>query len=227
MSRPTQSLSPSLPADSPLRPEEEILLLLLNPWNTAVENHTDPWQFALEIRYLYYYGARTTDLRRLVRQGYALHGQELHPGQDGPRRFQRLTSAALQPQSCLILTDAGVARARQLRSEHSDLARSVVEVTGAGSLLLTPRWDGIATLWWGALALKRLRRDAWAQRLIVTAFQEQDWIPEIDDPLTGDSEVDRQERLHTTIKHLNFRHLEPVFAFRVAPSGEAVCWHLL
>jgi hypothetical protein len=91
----------------------------------------------------------------------------------------------------------------------------------------TPVWDPLCrTLWWGPLLVKRYRRPAPSQELILSSFQEQGWRHRIDDPLIRTADSDHRERLHTAIKCLNRGQLHPVLRFTSNGTGTGICWSL-
>ncbi|HEY7427334.1 MAG TPA: hypothetical protein VH682_24080 [Gemmataceae bacterium] len=76
----------------------------------------------------------------------------------------------------------------------------------------------------GGLVIKRFTQQSDAQELIVTAFQEEDWSPAIDDPLTGKAEQDPKQRLRRAVDNLNRRQRVPLLQFRVLYQGTGVAW---
>jgi hypothetical protein len=74
-----------------------------------------------------------------------------------------------------------------------------------------PRWDPVhRELWLGRYLVKRFRRPAANQILIIVAFQEQNWQEHVDDPLSGKSGMNAKKRLHDTIKQLNRNQVNPL-----------------
>ena len=88
-----------------------------------------------------------------------------------------------------------------------------------------PHWDASRReLRLGVTILKRFRRPAPNQELILTAFEEQDWPERIDDPLPHSRQVDPRHRLHETIKSLNQGLKSGVIHFGGDGTGKGVLW---
>jgi hypothetical protein len=67
-----------------------------------------------------------------------------------------------------------------------------------------PRWDRAASqLWVGPVLVKRVRRDAVHQRLVLDSFHEVGWQDYVDDPLPGGRGIDRKVRVRRTVEALN------------------------
>jgi hypothetical protein len=186
----------------------------------------------VEIAELRSQGAGFTELRRLLGHNLAVHALETTPLGVTRRTFRRLSGLALSPRACFVLTQAGVAVAR--RTHPSPAERHAVSANGASvpehtdARVRVPRWDSQnRTLWWGPHVVKQFHRPTAAQGLILAAFQELYWPLRIPDPLPPKRDLDPQERLHFTVKHLNEDHLYQVLHFRVDEAGEAVWWDLL
>jgi hypothetical protein len=68
------------------------------------------WDFAVEIDRLLALGMTTSDLRWLVKRGYASHAREMTTPQDTERRFDAAEqNLAFAKNTCFMLTDAGLA----------------------------------------------------------------------------------------------------------------------
>jgi hypothetical protein len=66
------------------------------------------------------------------------------------------------------------------------------------------------------LLVKAYRRPAPNQELVLAAFEEEGWPPQIDDPLPGSYELDTKQRLHDTIVRLNRNQQHG--------SAKGLCW---
>jgi hypothetical protein len=62
------------------------------------------------------------------------------------------------------------------------------------------------------------------QELILLAFQEQDWVAPIDDPLPPVPDVDPKRRLHDTIRRLNEKQMNALIRFHGNGNGKGVWW---
>ena len=90
-----------------------------------------------------------------------------------------------------------------------------------------PHWDRFQhELRLGRVIVKRFRRPAPNQELILAAFEEQDWPERIDDPLPVSLEVDPRQRLHETIKSLNQCVASAALQFGGDGTGLGVRWRL-
>jgi hypothetical protein len=91
--------------------------------------------------------------------------------------------------------------------------------------LKRPRWNGqLRELRCGELLVKEFRRPAPNQELVLTAFEEEGWPTQIDDPLPGTAGVDPRQRLHDTIIRLNRNQRNHLVHFRGDGSGKGVRW---
>jgi hypothetical protein len=91
--------------------------------------------------------------------------------------------------------------------------------------LLKPCWDpDLNRLTLGDLVVKEYRTPAPNQQLILSAFQEENWPPRIDDPLPPHPDQDPKRRLHETVVSLNRNQRNPVLKFSGDGSGLGVRW---
>ena len=96
-----------------------------------------------------------------------------------------------------------------------------------GRRVARPHWDRFRhELRLGRTIVKRFRRPAPNQELILAAFEEQDWPERIDDPLPGSRDVDPRQRLHETIKSLNQCVASAALQFGGDGTGLGVRWRL-
>ncbi len=90
---------------------------------------------------------------------------------------------------------------------------------------MTPRWDREQrVLRCGPLVLKRFRKTAPNQELILSSFEELGWPRRIDDPIPPHPEIMPSARLHGTIKDLNRGMAVRVIRFCGDGSGMGVLW---
>jgi len=93
---------------------------------------------------------------------------------------------------------------------------------------LTPIWEArTRELRVGGLLVKQFRVPASNQEYVLSAFQEEDWPPCIDDPLPMKSEISPKRRLHNVINRLNGRQVVPVLRFHGTGNGEGIAWEFL
>ena len=89
-----------------------------------------------------------------------------------------------------------------------------------------PRFDvEHRELWFGPHLVKRFRRPAANQELILTAFEEEAWSARIDDPLPVKPGRDSKQCLHDAINHLNRNQVNPVLRFAGDGRGKGIYWH--
>jgi hypothetical protein len=89
-----------------------------------------------------------------------------------------------------------------------------------------PIWDpDLRELRVGELVIKRFRQPARNQVTVLASFQELRWPRRIDDPLTGNPEVEPKRRLRDTVFALNRHHLTPnVLVFEADGTGAGIHW---
>src|SRR5215469_16169532 len=89
-----------------------------------------------------------------------------------------------------------------------------------------PTWDpNLRELRVGELVIKRFRQPAWNQASVLASFQELRWPRRIDDPLTGNSEIEPKRRLRDTVFALNRNHVTPrVLVFKADGTGTGIIW---
>ena len=75
-----------------------------------------------------------------------------------------------------------------------------------------------------AEVIKRYRVPAPNQELILSAFQEEGWVPRIDDPLAPQLNQDSKRRLHDTINSLNRNQKQSLIRFLGDGKGEGIRW---
>ena len=90
----------------------------------------------------------------------------------------------------------------------------------------SPTWDpDLRELRVGELVVKRFRQPASNQVTVLTSFEELYWPRRIDDPLSGNSEVEPKRRLRDTVFALNRNHVTAnVLAFEADGTGTGIIW---
>jgi hypothetical protein len=149
------------------------------------------------------------------------------PRVDWEAGFQALLDAHLASLATPLLTEAGLAFIQQqLQLLRSVAVRLSVPTAPTPAL---PRWDAKhRLLWLGTRLLKKFRRDAVNQMLILGVFEEEHWplqsiVPSLEPQLDGDI-ASAQGRLQDTLKNLN-RDLPPgTIRFVGDGSGQGIRW---
>ena len=185
------------------------LTLLLQAFEYAHELDRSVWDFAVEIGELRKAGFTTSGLRWLVCKGFAEHAREIKPPDGGGRTFRRRGKLTFTQKTCFVLTEAGLAFARQALGKANKRGRPAEDrkpppIESELSSCLMPRWDrDRQELRLGETVVKRFKVPAANQEQILAAFEEEGWPVHIDDPLSPHPEQDPKRRLHATINALN------------------------
>lgn len=204
---------------------QHVLTLLYNAQKRAESLDQDPWQFAEEIQTFLDAGILNSDLRWLVCQGYVAHAAETTRIKAQHRTFSPGAPLAFPPRTCFVLTEAGAALADEFLaldcSENRVAARAVAERQ-------YPVWDpNLKRLSFHGAVIKEFRVPSPNQELILTVFQELNWVPFIDDPLPPKSNIEPCRRLHDTIIRLNRHHRAKRLRFRGNGRGTGICWEVV
>jgi hypothetical protein len=72
--------------------------------------------------------------------------------------------------------------------------------------------------------IKRFRRPAPVLDLILSAFQEEGWPPQLDDPIPPTLEVDSVTRLHDATNRLNRTQKPRLIVFFGDGTGRGIRW---
>ena len=186
----------------------------------------DRWQFAIEISHLTDLGVTHSDLRWLLEKGYVIHAREVTELGDPVRKFSSYSNTAFFSDTRFLLTDAGLSVADGDDSVPMLLRFPQCYAPAEAAAANRPRWDADdGTLYFGQRIVKRFKRPAPNQAIILATFEEESWPGRIDDPLSPARGIDAKRRLHDTIKWLN-RNVEwPLMHFSGDGTGEGVRWH--
>lgn len=204
--------------------------LLLEAFDYAEKFNVSPWCFAVELCDLRATGVRNNDLRWLISAHYVDHAQEVRFHTEAERQFDSSGGLSFSDRSCFVLTAAGEKFARLVCGnceEHTDHTEST---SPAGQPLpqredVVPHYDSERhELLVASCCVKRFRTPAVNQETILMAFEEEEWIARIDDPLRPLAEIDPRRRLHDAIKCLNRRQLHRLIVFRGDGTGQGVLW---
>jgi len=205
---------------------------LLLARDRARSSKRDVWQYAVLLDELKHAGVRFDELRELVARGFVAHAIERGSMRNGQRRFQTVKSLNFTENSCFVLTVKGelVARRNGLCAELRDSSLSNDEANKARDnrrITTTPKWNvGSRILSLGGLVIKKFKRPAPHQELLLESFQELNWVHHIDDPIPPEKGIDAKGRLHDVIKKLNQRQLNPLIRFFGDGTGRGACWEL-
>ena len=233
----TPAAAPVIRLGGPQSIVAEGLRLLLSAHDYANHTATELWQFALETDELRRAGLTNNEFRWLLVKGYVKQAQEITLPGDDKRSFRLLGRFILQPDSCFVLTDAGVRVARELgqdrgrrpQNENGTDQAPLPPTTDVGENgqppAEKPTWDGMRKeLRLGGTVVKLFKWPAVNQEVILRVFEEEGWPARIDDPLPCTDDRHPRRRLHDTIKCLNRSQKNPLIHFRGDGTGEGVIW---
>jgi hypothetical protein len=215
----------------------EALTLLADAAACAQDVGADVWQFSVELSALRRAGLTTNECRWLVAKGLARHAREITTP-DGDRRvFQNYPNLALSRRTCFVIAERGVVYANALlrsapRRRASDARDSTAlnrrrpaQESNNQPSTLTPTWDSDRQqLRVGRVIVKEFKVPAANQEAILAAFQEEGWVPRIDDPLAPQLNQDSKRRLHDTINSLNRNQKQSLIRFLGDGKGEGIRW---
>ena len=195
---------------------------------------SDPWDFAVEIDQLRTLGLSDNDLRFLVRSQYLEHAREVTAvGQNG-RQFQPTGNLTFAPRTCFVLKRHRLDLAAEdvrFALDYESVGSQTPHVSQTIPLrrrLIVPNWDANRRiLTYDGHVIKRFRRPARNQSLILAAFQEEDWPIRIYDPIAPQPCQDMKRRLNDTIKCLNRGLERRLLHFRGDGTGEGVLWEMV
>jgi len=164
---------------------------LLRAFKYARDTRRSEWDFAVDLATLRGHGATDNDLRWLLCKGYAKHAREVTKEGDAARRFEDAGELFLTERSCFVLTKAGLQFA-QGRTGDGKSVREVDEVLRVADPWTNrgnhepkrPYWDAERReLMVARVVVKRYRRPAVNQEVVLAVFEEEGWPERIDDPL--------------------------------------------
>jgi hypothetical protein len=205
------------------------LALLLEAHEQALDLRQKEWELAVELAALMEVGATHTALRWLLCMDYATHAVEQTRPQAKARSFRRRTNLSFATKSCFLLSPSGIAFARQFfeDSAHPQLNGMHV-IAPPEKALIIPHWSRDELRLDGVL-IKALAQAAPNQKAILTSFQEDDWVPQIDNPIPPVAGKENNQRLHDTLRRLNRKQEHPLMLirFRSIHRGEAIRWELI
>jgi len=195
------------------------------------QTSTDRWEFAVNIQELRRYGISENDLRLLMRLEYLLHACETTADGAIGRRFRHTRELSFSDRSCFVLTATGI-NALLGRPSASlpggQPISSIIKISPASRSIqpqAIPSWNrSHRILMLNGQLVRRFKRHAVNQELVLTAFQEDGWSTRIFDPLPPLASEDNKRRLSDTIKCLNRGQANQIIRFRGDGTGEGVTW---
>jgi hypothetical protein len=207
---------------------ESAFVSLLEAIDYAEDTHSDRWEFAVAIRHLQSLGLNDNDLRWLVRKGYVEHAREVTVQGVNGREFQPIGDLTFCNRTCVVLTEAGVSKARSViesQEKSQDDANCHSETNSQPERTPVPHWNAdIRELRLDGKVVKRFKWHAVNQEIVLNVFQEEGWPFRIDDPLPPHPEQDPKRRLSDTIKCLNRKQTNELVHFHGDGTGEGVTW---
>jgi hypothetical protein len=205
------------------REAQAALAHLAVPWACARKLKFDPWDFALRLLQLQKLGVSESDLRWLVFNGYVDQADEETTFRDPARRFQPRANVPFSAETCFVLSEKGALVAGEGSDCRPSSSSDFPQIVPLRSQL--PHWDRkLRLLLLNGCVVKRFRRPANNQELVLSVFEEEGWPPSIDDPLPFVRPQRPKERLHATIRCLNSNHENRLIRFRGNGTGEGVFW---
>lgn len=215
----------------------DALELLGRSYRYAQELACRRWEFAVELAALREAGFSTSDLRFLISKRLIDHGLETTMPGDKRRHFRKGQRSRLCERSCFVLSDEGVRLLAGRTGPSGDTAPGngfpggcAADRASNGSSQLEngkplPHWDSSRhELRVGGRLVKQFKQPSPNQETILMAFEEEQWLARIDDPLPPVAEQCPKRRLHDAIKCLNRNHKSRLVRFRGDGTGEGVVW---
>ncbi len=207
------------------------LTLLAEAHGYAQDTGCDVWQFAIEIHTFEAMGLVPNDFRWLLRKRYVEHAGEETKAKIDDREFHPCRDQTLCDRSCFILTDAGLALIRRVpdapeASAANTDSPTAVDYSQHGSLP-QPHWNAeLRELNFNGSLIKCFKSPAPNQEIVLCAFEEDGWVPRIDDPLPqrAGQEQDPKRRLNDTVRSLNRSQKNHLIRFTTDGTGEGVRW---
>lgn len=199
--------------------------LLRDSMIAAKDANLDPWLLATEKDSLLACGCTVAHLRLLTLAELVLHAEETQSPAASVRTFAPATPLIFGLRSCFILSPKGseVLDAQQKRKGHAvDQRRVAPEENQVNP---RPLWDSEAReLRVGTRILKRFTRPAPVTELVLSAFQETNWPPYLDDPLPVSRGIVPAERLREAIRRLNRSQSPRMLRFSSNGLGSGMRW---
>jgi hypothetical protein len=190
--------------------------------------HSDPWQFALELRDFESQRISPTTLRCLVERGLVAHGIEQTNLEAVSRSVVPVGHLRFTENSSFILTDLGLALAGEAFADlwpSPSGAASTVEADVSSAL---PRFivcdNGCRELRYRGKVVKIFKTYADRQETVLQSFQDQNWVEWIADPLTSGPRQNPKIGLRDVIARLNRHQMHNLLRFHGDGTGRGVRW---
>jgi hypothetical protein len=217
---------------------QSALILLLDAATFAQDAGSDLWDFSVEISALRDLGLTNTECRWIVANELASHACEMTHLDADRRTFQPCGNLSFTERTCFVITPRGTAQVQAVlragvRPSDEQRAPVTVQTVLAPRIIPTngevkpdlPSWDpDRQQLRVGGRIVKEFKVPAANQEAILAAFQEEGWVPRIDDPLPPNPNQDSKRRLHDTINSLNRHQKHSLLRFLGDGKGEGVRW---
>jgi hypothetical protein len=199
--------------------------VLFDAYFAAVQVRKNPTDFAIALPLLSKQGISETVLRWLA-ANHLIEHRVPHASQAKEAGLCQLSTCAnFTCASRFVLTQLGFGLALEVlwQAPCNHVEREDGHLTvGAG----IPRYDGVSILWLGEVVVKQFEVPAENQKLILLAFEEENWLPRIDDPLPGKSGINRKKRLNKAISGLNHAQTNPLIRFHGDGTGQGIAWEI-
>ncbi len=211
-----------------LNPKMRTALKLLWEGRSYAQNtDQDPWEFAVEIKTFTQLALTPNDLRWLVYNGLAEHGREITEAAQARRTFRPECNLRFSDRTCFILTERGAALAERILRQAEEEQRQETPIPPAEppEKKIIPHWDAVRhELRVGGLLVKQFKLPSPNQETILSAFEEEGWPPQIDDPLPPHPDQDPKRRLQDALKGLNRAQKNPLIRFMGDGTGQGILW---
>src|SRR5262249_35051462 len=132
--------------------------------------------------------------------------------------------------ACQVLQTAAATSAAEEPPDGDRMAEPGGEIPPANGeaqpgATLKPHWDPVRReLSLGDRVVKQFHVPASNQEDILSAFQEEGWPEQIDDPLTGNHGIEPKARLNDAIYRLNRTQMRQLIRFHSNGNGNGVRW---
>jgi hypothetical protein len=226
MDRPRASRNGRLVEPTPAS-HQAAISFLLQAHREAERRKLPDWEFAVELEALERLGVTVNALRSLIADGYIEHRIEVTGRKSKRRVFRRVGHSGFSGRSCFVLTAKGLARGGRMTGKRGSASpvRAPMVLNGQGELLPVPVWDAKnRILLYDGRAVKRFKRPAPNQEVILKQFQRMKWKQRVPNPLPRVERMNRKVRLRDTVKHLNRRHEVKAMRFHSTDCGHFVTW---
>jgi hypothetical protein len=191
----------------------------------------EPRTFALRLNQFLAEGSNGNILRLLMGMGLVEHLIETTRPLAKRRRFRAADSMSFEERSCFVLADKGLAKAEAILAagaeSHGANREAMSNGMGSAEPPLTPRWEpGPGRLWAGRLLLHHFPRQAINLRLLLAAWQEDNWEEWLDNPLPEGAPGNAAKHLLDAMHGLNCCQSPKLlrFHFETRDGSEGAWW---